>query len=116
MSDEKTLKDDEIQTQRRVGRRRAFLRIGGVAAGAVGLVVGCGGRRGTYIVTAQNATDGDTGYRADPAGGGRGPTGMTDRDAGECADPANYGVAGSGLTDSDSGACADTAGNGRWGR
>jgi len=115
--DPKTLTDDDIETsERTVGRRRAVLKLGVGLAGSVALAMGCGGGSSNTTVAQGGTTDGDTGYRADPAGGGRGPTGATDSDAGECADPANYGVSGSGVTDSDGGNCADTAGNGRSGR
>lgn len=104
----KTLSEDEIATDRRVGRRGALSILGaGVVGGAVAA---------TGLVNAQTAhakaSDSDSGANADPAGRGR--TGHTDRDSGSQADRAGRGVcAERGTTDSDTGGSADPAGRGR---
>lgn len=109
--------------------RRSFL--GRVAGGAL-----VGGAALTAIATGAQAqvTDSDSGPYADPAGRGRGSTGVTDRDpsdpvgrgrgyrsgitdrdSGRYADPPGRGrgVTRTGITDGDSGSTSDPVGNGR---
>ncbi|WP_300527173.1 hypothetical protein [Maricaulis sp.] len=87
--------------------RRSFLtRVGGtsLALGAGGAVTGC---------ATTGYTDSDP---YDPAGAGRGSSGVTDSDSGAYADPVGRGRGGrGGVTDSDSGAYADPVGRGRGG-
>ena len=78
-----TLTETDIKTSRGIGRRAFLLgTLGGTTA-----LAGC---------VTSGITDSDSGYGADPAGGGRGT---------------RYRV--SGITDSDTGYGADLAGNGR---
>jgi hypothetical protein len=129
-----TLTDGDIVKSPDVGRRSMVGMIGvGAAAGALALATGC--RRGYVRVqtVATGYTDSDSGACADPAGQGRGNTGITDGDRGNpCYDPAGRGRGGgggqvviqqpqprvivqparTGITDSDPG---DPAGNGRGG-
>jgi hypothetical protein len=98
-----SLKDEDIVTEKDVGRRELVGLLGVGAAGAVALVSGCGGRR-TRVVEVQTVsttgyTDGDSSYGCtDSPGYGRGPqiAGVTDGDQGNCGDPANYGRRGGG--------------------
>ncbi|MGQ0659932.1 hypothetical protein [Sphingosinicella sp.] len=90
--------------------RRSF--IGRVAGGAL-----VGGAALTAIATRAQAqvTDSDSGPYADPAGRGRGNTGVTDSDP---HDPPGRGrgvrrPTTSGITDGDAGRTADPGGNGR---
>lgn len=86
--------------------RRSF--IGRVAGGAL-----IGGAALTALTTRANAqvTDSDSGPYADPAGRGRGRTGLTDRDPSDA--PGNGRGSRTGITDGDSGSNADPGGNGR---
>lgn len=103
-----TLVEDEIQTERPVGRRSA---LGILGVGVVGAVAATGLLAGAQRAEAQ-VTDSDTGGNADSAGHGR--TGQTDRDSGPDGDRAGHGVcAQRGHTDSDSGSGADSGGHGR---
>ena len=107
-----TLADDEIRSERRVGRRGALGVLGAGIAGA--LAAGAlGATQGARAQTPEElASDSDSGGNADPAGRGR--TGHTDRDSGPQADRAGRGVcAERGHTDSDGGNNADQAGRGR---
>ena len=123
-----TLNDEDIVTDKDVGRRKLLGFAGVGAASAVALATGCGRRRVVRVQTVQTVsgiTDNDGGQYADPAGNGRGTTvvvqqqsGITDSDGGQYADPAGNGRGGvvvqqSGVTDSDGGPCADPGGGGR---
>jgi hypothetical protein len=99
----KTLSDDQIKTRPKLGRRSLL----GAAAGLAGAAA-----LGTPRSADAQVTDSDGGQCADPAGRGRGATGVTDNDGGQYADPVGNGRF-SGLTDSDGGSCADPAGQGR---
>ncbi len=104
MSDEKkTLENDEITSERMLGRRSTLGLIGASVVGAAALTVG--GSLAASRASAQ--TDSDSGPNADPAGGGR--TGATDSDRGPNADRGGHGH----VTDSDSGPNADRGGAGR---
>lgn len=112
MSDKKkkSLDLDDIQTERRIGRRGMLGVVGsGVLMGAAATAVG-GSRAAAQ--ESELASDSDSGANADPAGRGR--TGHTDRDSGGGSDRAGHGVcAERGHSDSDSGGGADPAGRGR---
>lgn len=92
-----TLTDEAITTKRGLGRRALLL---GVFGGATALATG----------TAQAVTDQDGGARADPAGQGRGNSGISNSDSGNNADPAGRGR---GITNSNSGSDEDPVGRGR---
>lgn len=107
MSDEKkSLTEDSIENERRVGRRSALTVLGASVVGAIGLTAAAA----ASPKQAQAQTDSDTGPNADPAGRGR--TGRTDSDSGPNADRAGHGR-GRSCSDSDSGRYADPAGRGR---
>jgi len=110
MTDKKitTLSEDDIQTERQVGRRGALGIMGasilGAAAAAAGIAL--------PGAVARAQTDSDSGENSDTAGHGQ--TGATDRDSGGGSDRAGHGVCpGRGTSDSDSGNGADPAGGGR---
>src|SRR5262245_41102833 len=88
-----TLTDEDGVSEkgRDVGRRGMISLLGISAAGAVALTAGC--YRRARVVAVAGGTDGDSGPCADPAGGGRGVTGVTDGDQGQygCTDPVNRG-------------------------
>jgi len=122
MSDEKkTLSEEDIDTERGVGRRSAMGVIGASVAAAAGVMA--------FEVPEAEAqcTDSDGGRFADPGGRGRRcrrRTGCSDPDGGRWADPAGRGRRCSrvrrrrrrrsrGCTDSDGGRFADAAGRGR---
>lgn len=104
----KSLRSDEIVTEREIGRRSALGVIGATVAGAVAATAGFGASNPTR---AKAQSDSDTGPHADPPGRGR--TGLTDSDRGRNADRPGYGRGPRGCTDSDGGSYADPAGNGR---
>ena len=103
-----TLREEDIQVERSVGRRGAMAIIGAGVVGSAAVVAG-------VAMTPSRAsaqTDSDTGGNADAAGRGR--TGATDRDSGGNSDRAGHGVCpGRGHTDSDTGGNSDPAGRGR---
>ena len=101
--------------------RRSFLTLvtgGAIAFGAAATV--------TSGAAFAQVTDSDTGSSADPAGRGRGSSGLTDSDSGSYADTAGRGRGGSGgsggsdragggsrCSDTDTGGRADPGGRGR---
>ncbi|MCZ7682782.1 MAG: hypothetical protein M5U28_29905 [Sandaracinaceae bacterium] len=119
----KTLAEDELTTERVVGRRSAL--------GVIGVVLGAGGLSvlgaGALESEAEAQSDRDVGRYADsPAQAPRQPprppprrarSGITDSDGGPGADPAGNGRGGrggrSGCSDSDGGRFADPGGAGR---
>jgi len=94
-----------VEIRRKISRRSFLGRVAGGAA-----VVGGAFELMTGPAVAQ-VTDSDTGSNADPAGRGRGRTGVTDRDPGDAVGNGRGGR--SGVTDNDTGSNADPAGNGR---
>jgi hypothetical protein len=111
MSDKKkSLREDEIVTERNMGRRSLLGIVGGgLLLGTAATVVG---NEAKAQKPEELASDSDSGANADPAGRGR--TGHTDRDSGGSSDQAGRGVcAERGHTDSDTGGSADAAGRGR---
>ena len=105
-----TLREEDIQQARPVGRRSALTLMGATVAGSAAIVAGVGVLSAPSRASAQ--TDSDTGGNADAAGRGR--TGNTDRDSGGNSDRAGHGVCpGRGHTDSDTGGNSDPAGRGR---
>lgn len=123
------LKDDEIKTERSLGRRSLLTLVAGaVGAGVASCVpVGPGGFT-TTNPGYTGLTDNDTGQFQDQPnygrfGGGGGPTytGLTDNDSGAYQDQEGYGRFGgggggaiyTGFNDNDTGAYADAAGYGR---
>lgn len=105
----KTLENEEIVSERKLGRRSTLGIIGASVAGAAAVSMGAALLPGS----AEAQSDSDSGRYADAAGRGR--TGATDSDSGPNADRAGHGRGNgrSGVTDSDSGPNADAAGNGR---
>ena len=116
-----TLTDEDITSERAMGRRGMLQTVGGsLLAGAVVTLVGA-------QVKAEEPTEAATDSDPNDAAG-RGRTGRTDNDSGSNADQAGHGRGRrrggggggsrrrSGATDSDSGANADAAGRGRTGR
>lgn len=119
MSDEKkTLGEDDIETERGIGRRSTIGIIGASFAAMAGVL-------GIEPSEAEaQCTDSDGGQWADPGGGGRRcrRSGCSDSDGGRWADPAGAGrrcgggvrvVPRTGCTDGDGGRWADPAGGGR---
>ncbi len=105
-NEKKSLSEESIESERKVGRRSALTAIGASVAGAVGLTAAVA----AAPQQAQAQTDSDTGPNADPAG--RGHTGRTDSDSGPNADRSGHGR-GRPCSDSDSGPNSDPAGRGR---
>lgn len=113
-----TLTDEDITSDRSMGRRGMLKSVGGsILAGTVVSVVGVSAKAEE---PAELATDSDPNDAA-----GRGRTGRTDSDSGSNADGAGHGRRGGGggggrrgggVSDSDSGPNADAAGRGRTGR
>lgn len=123
MKSERTLSEDELVSERAVGRRSALTAMGGVVLGAAAMtVLGAAGAE-----SAEAQSDGDMGRYADgtarpppprPPPPRRRRSGVTDSDSGQGADPAGNGrgrrgSARSGCTDSDGGPNADPGGAGR---
>lgn len=108
-SKKKSLENEEIVSERKLGRRSTLGIIGASVAGAAAVTMGAA----LLPRSAEAQSDSDTGRYADPAGRGR--TGVTDSDGGPNADRAGHGRGSgrSGITDSDTGPNADPAGNGR---
>ena len=117
MSDDpkKTLSEEDIHTERGLGRRSALAGIGAAVVGTAAVTA----LGALAPEEAQAQTDRDGGPNADPAGRGR--TGRTDSDGGPNADRAGHGRGRArrrprprrGCTDSDGGRFADAAGRGR---
>lgn len=123
-SSKRTLAEEDIVTEREIGRRDAVSLFGVVAAGAVAFATGCRRRVQTVQVVQSAITDNDYGPCSDPVNAGRGVSGITDSDRVGCVDPVNRGRGGGrvvqvqpayrqGITDRDGGPCADPGGAGR---
>ncbi len=108
MSDDKkkSLENDEILTERKLGRRSTLGVIGAGVLGAAALTT-LGAANAPSRAKAQ--TDSDSGPNADAAG--RGSTGHTDSDSGPNADRGGHGHRQ--CSDSDAGPNSDPAGRGR---
>ncbi len=104
----KSLEENEITTERVMGRRSTLGAIGATVLGAAALTLGAAAGQPKR---AHAQSDTDSGPGADPAGRGR--TGCSDSDGGGNADRGGHGRHCGGYTDSDSGSCADPGGRGR---
>ena len=105
-----TLTDEEIVTEKSIGRRSTLRIIGASVVGAA--VAAAVGLRGSTAEAQQGPSDSDSGPGEDAPGRGR--TGFSDRDSGPNEDRPGHGVCAlRGTSDSDSGPGEDPPGHGR---
>ena len=109
-NEKKTLTDEEIVTEKTIGRRST---LGIIGASVVGVAVAAAvGLRGSPAQAQQGPSDSDSGPGEDAPGRGR--TGASDRDSGPNEDHPNHGVCAlRGTSDQDSGPGEDPPAHGR---